>query len=180
MGEDKVLLQCFSTLEHISTQLAQVKRDMGDPLKVIDITNTALFTLFHEQKAFLGLSFQINPDVRQCIKTIDDTIKGLIKVRDYAASGAEDRHSIIYTMTNEVEQKISSCLKHVCKGLHDSAEAEHGQPMAIAIPPYRPWDDVEPSVSVLPRLIAESLRPKLTLAVKLLSGSPKDTKDKKD
>jgi hypothetical protein len=174
MTKDRVLLQCISVLDHIYRQLAQIKRDIDDPLKVIDLTNTALFTLFHEQKAFIGLTFQPSPDLQECIKTIDDTLRMLIKLRDYAATSGFDEP---YTMTKAIEQKISLCLKHVCEGLHDVAEGEHGQPMAISIPPYRPWDAVEPPVSVLPRLIAESLRPKLTMAVKLFSGSPKDKKE---
>ena len=170
-NNDLMLQQCLSVLNHVSEQLAQLKRS-ADPLKVIDLVNMSLFTLFHEQKAFVNLAFQLNPDVRNCIKTIDDLIKVLIKVRDNAAMDQD-----LYTLIERAEQLISTCIKPIYESLHAVAEAKHGQPMAISIAPYRPWDDVAPPVSVLPRLIAESLRPKLTLAVKLLSGSPKDKKE---
>jgi hypothetical protein len=172
MGEDTVLTQCISVLDHVSEKLAQIKRDVDNSLKVIDLVNTALFTLFHEQKAFVNLAFQPSPELRQCIKTIDDLIKTLVKLRDNAATSVVD-HRDLYTLVEIAEQKIALCLKSI----HAAAEAEHGEPMAIAIPPYRPWDAAEPPVSALPRLIAESLRPKLAMAAKLLSGSPKDKED---
>jgi len=172
MSDESVLAQCISVLNHISEKLAQLKREADDPLKVIDLVNMSLFTLFHEQKAFVNLAFQISPNVRNCIKTIDDLIKTLIKLRDNTAMDHDTS-----TFVEIAEQKISLCLKPIYESMHAVAESEHGQPMAIAIPPYRPWDDVAPPVSVLPRLIAESLRPKLTMAVKLLSGSPKNKKE---
>ena len=171
-NNDHMLQQCLSVLNHVSEQLAQLKRST-DPLKVIDLVNMSLFTLFHEQKAFVDLAFQLNPHVRQCITTIDDLTTTLVKLRDHAAMDYD-----ISTLVERAEQMISGCTKPIYEHLHAIAEAEHGQPMAIAIVPYRPWDDVEPPSSNLPRLIAESLRPKLTMAVKLFSGgSPKDKKD---
>jgi hypothetical protein len=176
-NNDLMLQQCLSVLNHVSEQLAQLKRSAEDPLKVIDLVNMSLFTLFHEQKAFVNLAFQLSPEVRNCIKTIDDLIKTLVKLRDHTAMSTIDQRDL-YTLVEIAEQMVLACTKPIYESQHAALKAEHGEPMAIAIPPYRPWDDVAPPTSNLPRLIVESLRPKLTLAVKLFSGgSPKDKEE---
>jgi len=180
MAEEKVLLQCLSFLHHASEQLAQLKRHAANEDKLPDLVNVLLFTFFHEQKAFVKMPFQPSTDLRQCMKTIGDIAHILTEVQEYVATsiGAAPDEPNLYGMINDADKLVSDCLKQISQSLHEAAEAKHGQPMAIAIPPYRPWDAVEPPMSLLlPRLIAESLRPKLTMAAKLLSGSPKDKKD---
>ena len=165
----------ISLLSHLSQRLELCKKEIPDamqarnpsllhpPIKALTIAKEMNDALLHEinplseeehdttgwlktledlQIDFSAIMFTIQDGLAYCF--IDGPIS-------YAAQIEEYREYCSHLVTKAIK-KIKECIDPIIKKQLDDLKAEHGQPMAIAMPPYRPWDAPPPPETEIQRL----------------------------
>ena len=165
----------ISLLSHLSQRLEALKTEIPDamqvrdpsllhpPIKALTIAKEINDTALHEIKP---LSEQ-EDDVTGWLKTLEDLQIDLsaivFTIQDglaycfidgpisYRGQVMEYREYCTH-LANKAIKKIKECIDPIIQKQLEDLKAEHGQPMAIAMPPYRAWDSPPPQETEYQRL----------------------------
>ena len=177
--------QCLSIFAHISELLAKFTTAIPEalkppvakePIKAIEILDSAFIVLFHELSPLKRLpALEQTKDMLSCIKTLDDLVYDFAIIHEQLRKLLSLSHAqyvpknfgelmkeyteSLYSLVVEAKKKIDACTSPIHVKMLDDLAKEHGQPMAFAMNPYRPWDAPPRPLSKLEQLWRESLDP---------------------
>jgi hypothetical protein len=169
----------INLLSHLSQRLEALKAEIPDamqardpsllhpPIKALTIAKEINDTVLHEIKplseqeddmsAWLENLEDLQIDFSAIVFTIQEGlaycfIDGLIS---YQAQ-IEDYKNYFTSLADRAIKKIKEHLDPILQKKLEELHAEHGQPMAIAMPPYRPWDAPPPPETEIQRLFRKA------------------------
>lgn len=185
----------INLLLHLSRRLDALKAEITDaiqardpsllhpPIKALTIAKEINDTMLHEIKPFSQeehdtsgwleiledlqidfsvIVFTIQDGLPYCF--IDGTISYLAQIEEYRVYCTH--------LANKAINKIKGCLDPIIRKQLEELHAEHGEPMAIAMPPYRPWDAPPEPVPEYIRMFRESCAAQKAPAALLVSITP--------
>lgn len=168
----------INLLSHLSQRLEVCKAEIPDAMQVRDpsllhppvkaiVTAQQLYkTVCHELKPYAEMDhpltgipstlYELKYDIDAIVSTLQDGltycfIDGPIS---YRGQVMEYREYCI-SLADKAMKKIKECLDPIIRKQLEDLEAEHGEPMAIAMTPYRPWDAPPEPVPEYVRMIRE-------------------------
>lgn len=135
------------------------------PTKALEIAKEINETLLHEleplseQEPTHWLNFLdgLHTEVTIIMFTIQDGLGYfLISGPTTYCAEIEEYKNYCVSLTTKAIQKIKDLLDPIIQKQLEALKAEYGQPMAIAIKPYRPWDVPPPPETEFQRLYREA------------------------
>jgi len=182
-------------LSHLSQRLEVCKAEIPDamqvrdpsllhsPIKAIATAKEIYKTVCHELKPYTQMEheltgipntlYELKYDIDAIVSTLQDGvvycfIDGPISYR----AQIEEYRVYCSHLANKAIKKIKGCLDPIIRKQLEELEAEHGEPMAIAMEPYRPWDAPPEPVSEYIRMFREHDATQKAPAARLVSITP--------
>ena len=168
------LNQCLCVFAHLTALLEKFTKAIPDilqypdpltthqPIKAVEILSAAFVVVLHEVKPFKHLSTdEIPAEVAPCATTLKELLQDFSAIHDELGkclipAGGKKEIFTLHDLAQKAIMRISDCTRPIHHKMLVDLEKEHGEQMAFAINPYKPWDAPPEPLTKLQEFLRES------------------------